>query len=191
MSDDIKKIAMRLRELREIEGVSTEDMAKAIKISHNQYLEYECGNADMPISFLSEAARYFKIQVYELLSGEEPRLKVFQHVKKGKGLKIERSNQYDYLHLAYNFAGNKVLPLLVTVAPKHEHEIKTNIHTGQEFDYCIEGRALALIDGKEVILEEGDSIYYDSSYPHGMVALDGKPAKFLVVVVWGRIHEIG
>lgn len=183
MSDDIKRIAMRLRELREIEGITTEQMAKMFAITHEQYLEYESGSIDLPISFLSEAARYFKIQVYELLSGEAPRLKIYQHVKNGKGLKIERSKQYDYLHMAYNFAGNKVLPLLVTVAPKGENEVSTNTHFGQEFDYCLEGRTLVHINGKDIILEEGDSIYYDSSYPHGMAALDGKEAKLLVVVI--------
>lgn len=184
MNDDIKKVAIRLREMREIDGKTTEDLARYLGITNEKYLEYESGAVDMPISFLSEVAAYFGVQVYELLSGDEPRLKVYQHVKSGKGLTIERSKQYEYQHLAYNFADNKVLPLLVTVDPLNEgHEVYTNVHVGQEFDYCLEGKILIRIDGKDIILNEGDSIYYDSSYPHGMAAIGDKPGKVLVIVI--------
>ena len=184
MNEDIKKVALRIRELREIEGRSTQDMAALFKVSHETYLEYESGSSDMPISFLSDMANHFGIQVYELLSGKDAKLRVYQVVRGGSGLAIERSKQYDYQHLAYNFAGPKVLPLLVTVAPQTgEEKPHTNIHKGQEFDYVLEGKILITIGGKEEILEAGDSVYYDSSYPHGMIAIGDAPAKLLTLVI--------
>lgn len=184
MNEDIKKVAFRIRELREIDGRSTHEMAEYFKIPHETYLEYESGTSDMPISFLSEAAAYYGIQVYELLSGNNAKLRLYQVVRNGKGLHIEKSKQYGYQHLAYNFSGNKVLPLLVTVAPRAEgEEIHTNIHKGQEFDFVLEGKILITIGGNEEILEAGDSIYYDSSYPHGMIAIGDAPAKVLTLVI--------
>ncbi len=184
MNEDIKKVALRIRELREIEGCTTKEMAALFRIPHETYLEYESGTSDMPISFLSDAAAHFNIQVYELLSGQGAKLRIYQVVRGGKGLNIERSKQYNYQHLAYNFAGNKVLPLLVTVDPrKGDEKPHTNIHKGQEFDYCLEGKILITIGGKEEILEPGDSIYYDSSYPHGMIAIGDTPAKLLTLVI--------
>ena len=184
MNEDIKKVALRIRELREIEGCTTHEMAARFGIPHETYLEYESGTSDMPISFLSDAAAHFNIQVYELLSGNNAKLRIYQVVRSGKGLSIERSKQYNYQHLAYNFAGNKVLPLLVTVDPrKGDEKPQTNIHRGQEFDYCLEGKILITIGGKEEILEPGDSVYYDSSYPHGMIALGDTPAKILTLVI--------
>ena len=47
----------------------------------------------------------------------------------------------------------------------------------------IEGRMMLSINGKELILEPGDSIYFDSSLPHGMKALDGKTVKFLAMII--------
>jgi mannose-6-phosphate isomerase-like protein (cupin superfamily) len=47
----------------------------------------------------------------------------------------------------------------------------------------IEGSMKVVIDGKELILEEGDSLYFDSSKPHGMQALNGKNAKFLAIIM--------
>ena len=60
--------------------------------------------------------------------------------------------------------------------------INLNSHPGEEFDRVIEGRLEFLIGGHTVILDEGDSVYFDSTKMHGMRALDGKPAKFLAVI---------
>ena len=84
MNEDIKKVALRIRELREIEGSSTKEMAALFNIPHETYLEYESGSSDMPISFLSEAAAHFNIQVYELLSGNNAKLRIYQVVRGGK-----------------------------------------------------------------------------------------------------------
>jgi len=39
------------------------------------------------------------------------------------------------------------------------------------------------ITGKALVLEEGDSIFFDSNYPHGMAAIGGKSAKFLAIIM--------
>ena len=54
---------------------------------------------------------------------------------------------------------------------------------GQEFNLVIEGRMLINIEGKEIILNQGDSIYFNSKLPHGMKALDGKTVRFLAVIM--------
>ena len=55
-------------------------------------------------------------------------------------------------------------------------------HSGVEFNYMLEGRVCIIINGKEIIMEPGDSLIFDSQYWHGMKALDGKEAKFLAIV---------
>ena len=47
----------------------------------------------------------------------------------------------------------------------------------------LEGAMELYIGGKTMILEEGDSIYFDSSKPHGMLAVGDKPVKFLAFTV--------
>jgi len=46
----------------------------------------------------------------------------------------------------------------------------------------LEGRLLISIGGHEMELGPGDCVYYDSTEPHGMKALDGKAARFLAIV---------
>ena len=58
-----------------------------------------------------------------------------------------------------------------------------NTHPGQEFNMVLEGSMELYIGGKTIILEEGDSIYFDSTKPHGMLAVGDKAVKFLAFTV--------
>jgi quercetin dioxygenase-like cupin family protein len=58
-----------------------------------------------------------------------------------------------------------------------------NNHPGQEFNYLLSGTLKFLLDGYEVTLYPGDSIYFDSGIDHGMIALNGEPAQFLAVIL--------
>lgn len=72
---------------------------------------------------------------------------------------------------------------MVTVHPKPDgEEIYLNSHLGQEFNLMVSGQLLLHLHGKEIILEEGDSIYFNSELPHGMKALDGKKVRFLAII---------
>ena len=97
---------------------------------------------------------------------------------------VERSEAYKYESLAFGFRRRIADPFIVTVEPKPEGTpLSLNSHKGQEFNMVIEGRLLLNVDGKEIILEEGDSLYFDSTKPHGMQALDGKTVKFLAIIM--------
>ena len=59
-------------------------------------------------------------------------------------------------------------------------------HSGQEFDLILSGTLKVQIGEHTEILHEGDSIYYDSSTPHGMMAIDGADCVFCAVVLPGE-----
>jgi len=184
MSEQIKQIASRIKELREISGLSMEELAKEFGISLDTYLEYESGNVDIPVSFLYKIANKFNVELTAILTGEGPRLRTYSLVRKGKGVSVERRSQYKYQNLAYNFANKKAEPFLVTVNPEpNDVQIQYNSHSGQEFNYMLEGSMKVILNGYEITLNEGDSLYFDSSLPHGMKALGNKPAKFLAIIL--------
>lgn len=95
---------------------------------------------------------------------------------------MERSKAYKYQSLAAGFMNRQADPFIVTVEP-NDNPIHLNSHAGQEFNLILEGRMLLNINGKELVLEEGDSIYFDSASLHGMKALDNKTVKFLAVII--------
>jgi transcriptional regulator with XRE-family HTH domain len=183
MSDQIKQIAVRIKEIREISGLSLDELSKEFDISKSKYEEYESGKSDIPVSFLYEIANRFDVELTSLLTGDAPRLSTYSLVRKGKGINVERREQYEYQSLAFNFIHKKVEPFLVTVKSGNIDEpIHFNTHPGQEFNYMIEGSMKVVINDSEIDLNEGDSLYFDSTAKHGMKSLNGKPAKFLAII---------
>ena len=103
--------------------------------------------------------------------------------RSGTGMSVERQKAYKYQSLAGGFRGRKADPFIVIVEPKPaDVPLETNTHMGQEFDMVWEGRLELTIGGKKLILEPGDSIYFDANQPHGMRALDGKAVRFLAII---------
>jgi quercetin dioxygenase-like cupin family protein len=103
--------------------------------------------------------------------------------RKGQGTRVERRKEYKYRALNESFIHKKASPFIVTVdPPAGEEQVPVYHHEGQEFNMILEGNMLVLINGRELILEEGDSLWFDSGLPHGMKALGGKPATFLAII---------
>jgi transcriptional regulator with XRE-family HTH domain len=184
MHEEMKEIARRLIGLRDTFKTSAAALAKAIDVPPETYKLYEEGKTDIPVGVLFRIAGYFKVELSGLLTGEEPRLSHYCLVRKGEGVSVERRASYKYQSLAFNFIHKKAEPFLVTVDPDDEKKpAPQNTHTGQEFDYCLEGKVEIRIGEHTIVLEKGDSVFFDSSVPHGMKALSGKPAQFLAVIM--------
>ena len=102
------------------------------------YTEYESGNTDIPVGIIFNISELFNVELSVLLGGDNPKLRIYSLVRKGKGLKLERRKQYKYESLAYNFIHKKAEPFMVTVDPDPENTLlEFNSHPGQEFNYVI------------------------------------------------------
>ncbi|MBQ8520366.1 MAG: cupin domain-containing protein [Bacteroides sp.] len=184
MNEQIKQIAERLKGLREVLDLAPEEVAGSCQLTAEEYLELESGDKDISVSVLQQIARKYEVSLDVLMFGEEPKMKSYFLTRSGAGVSVERTKAYKYESLASGFRRRMADPFIVTVEPKPETEpIHFNTHDGQEFNFVIEGRLLLNINGKELILNEGDSLYFDSTQPHGMKALDGKTVKFLAVIM--------
>ncbi len=184
MNEQIQMIADRIKELREIAGISAESFANELNIEPDVFSNYESGTTDIPVGFLYKVAHRFNMELSALLRGDEPKLNVYSVVRKGKGLNVDRRKQYKYENLAWNFIHKKAEPFVVTVEPDLTNsKLEFNSHPGQEFNYVLSGTLLILVDEHEIILKEGDSIYFDSAYKHAMKALNNQVARFIAVIV--------
>lgn len=184
MNEQIKQIAERLAGLRDALGIAPEEIAKVCNLTPEHYLELESGNVDISVSILHQISQAYGVELTTLMFGDEPKMSSYFVTRRGKGVAVERSKAYKYQSLAAGFAGCKADPFLVTVHPKSDEiPIYLNSHPGQEYNLVLEGRLLLLINNKELILEKGDSIYFNSELPHGMKALDGEKACFLAIIM--------
>ena len=68
------EVAARIREMREISGISVEEMAEKTEVSAEEYLRYEKGEADFPFSFIHKCALVFEIGISDLLEGKSANL---------------------------------------------------------------------------------------------------------------------
>lgn len=183
MEEQIKEVAERIRGLRDIFGLSVTEVAQVLNISEKIYQEYESGAVDIPVGVLTKLAHRYNVELSTLITGEEPRLHTYELTRKDKGVSVERQKDYKYQSLAYNFIHKKAEPFLVTVgAEPEETPVHFNNHPGQEFNFVMEGTLKVVLGKNEIILNEGDSLYYDSSVNHGMKAMNGKPARFLAII---------
>ncbi|HET6451069.1 MAG TPA: cupin domain-containing protein [Spirochaetia bacterium] len=184
MNEQIRQIADRIRGLREIAQLSAETCAQDLGIPADVYHRYESGETDIPASFLYQVAGKFHVELSSLLTGEEPRLRVYAVTRAGRGVKVERRRDYAYQSLAFNFVDAHMEPFVITVPPRPDTEpVPMNAHPGQEFNYLLEGTLKVVIDGHEIVLTPGDSIYFDARHGHGMKALGSAPARFVAVIL--------
>jgi transcriptional regulator with XRE-family HTH domain len=184
MKEQIKLIAERIKGLREISGISAETVANELGIAGKLYSDYESGNVDIPIGFLYKIAQRYDTELSAILSGDNPKLHVYCIARKGKGLKVDRRKPFTYENLAFNFIHKKAEPFLVTIEPESENSMTDfSSHPGQEFNYLLHGTLKIIIDGHEIILNEGDSVYFDSGYKHSMKALNNSTVKILAIVI--------
>lgn len=188
-TNKLQEVAGRIKEMREIDGISTEQMAAKVEVSLEDYLAYESGNKDFPFSFIHKCSLVFGIGITDLLEGQSAHLSSYTVTRKGEGQDTAKENGIEIKSLAPLFRKKIAEPYWVKYDfdEKLQNEpINLATHSGQEFDFVLSGKLKVQIGDNIEYLSEGDSIYYNSSTPHGMVAVDGEDCLFVAVVLPGE-----
>ncbi len=188
----ISEIAQRIRELREIMGFSTAFMAEKTNLDEKQYIIYETGEIDIPFSFIHKCALAFGVEMTELLEGKTAKLSTYTVTRRGEGQRTAKEDGIDIANLAPKFKDKLAEPYYVKYEYSKEQQnkpIHLTTHSGQEFDLVLSGELKVQVGSHVEVLKEGDSIYYNSSTPHGMIAVGGKDCVFCAVVMSGEEVE--
>ncbi len=186
VNNQLLDIALRIREMREIFGFSTAEMAKRTEISEELYIQYEAGRLDLPFTFMHKCALAFGLELTELLEGNTAKLSSYVVTRCSKGPVTASEDGITIQSMAALFRQKLATPYWVTYeyseALQHE-PIHTTTHAGQEFDLVIKGSLRVRVGDHVEVLHEGDSIFYNSSSPHGMIAIGGSDCVFLAMVM--------
>ncbi len=188
-TNKLLEVAARIREMREILSLSTAQMAEKTEVSVEAYEQYESGSLDFPFSFIHKCALAFDIDMTELLEGRSAKLTGYTVTRKGQGQQTAKEDGIAIANLAPKFRDKIAEPYWVRYEydPSQQNKpIHLATHSGQEFDLVISGKLKVQIGNHTEVLSEGDSIYYDSSTPHGMIAVDGEDCVFCAVVLPGE-----
>jgi acetyl-CoA synthetase len=182
----IKEIAGRIKELREIENLSVSDMAQKTGVSEEEYIACENGESDLHFAFIYRCANAFNVDVTDIIEGYSPRLRSYTVTRRGEGQRIEKAHGMTYYNLASAFRNRIAEPLYVKSVYDPEAQnrpIECTTHSGQECDLIISGHLKVQVGEHAEILGPGDSIYFDSNTPHGMIAVEGEDCTFYAIVL--------
>ena len=190
--NQLLEIAERISDMREIMGFSESEMAEKTEVSLALYKAYESGEVDLPFTFIHKCALAFGIDITDLLEGHSSTLTSYTVTRKGMGQQTAKETGIDIMNMAPKFKNKLAEPYWVRYEYSDElqHQpIHLTKHSGQEFDLVLSGALLVQVGTNKEILHEGDSIYYNSSTPHGMIAVEGKDCVFCAVVMNGEDSE--
>ena len=182
----IQEMAARIRELRSISGYSVEEIAQKTGVTVEEYLACEGGQSDLNFAFIYRCALAFGVDVTDIIRGSSPKLRSYTVTRQGEGQRIEQAHGMVYYNMAASFKNRIADPLFTQAIYDPELEksdIALTTHEGQEFDLVISGTLKVQVGEHSEILHEGDTIYYNSSTPHGMVAVGGRDCVFYAVVL--------
>jgi len=187
-STAVKDVALRIRELRELSGFSNKQMAEKLGITVETYKKYESGAEDLPFSFIHNSALLFGVELTDLLEGMSAHLTTYAITRRGEGRVTSKEQNIEVCDLAPRFRNKTAEPYWVTYTYSHEQQtepIPLVSHSGQEFNVIFSGQLKVQIGDHTETLSEGDSIYFRSSTPHGMIAVGGQDCVFCAIVIPG------
>ena len=186
MDYSLKDVAGRIKDLREAKGYTAEELAKLTGVSVEDYMMLEQGESDFSFTFIYKCAKACGVEVVDLLEGRSTTLTSFAITRKGEGLKILKSHGVEYNNLAPKFKDKLAEPFLVKfpyLPEEQDAPMKLNSHNGQEFDVIVKGSLKVQVGNHVDVLHEGDSIFYNSLIPHGMIAVSEGGCEFHAVVL--------
>ena len=161
-------------------------MAEKTEVSVEQYHSYEQGTVDFPFTFMHKCALAFGVELTDLLEGQSAKLSSYTVTRRGMGPVTASEDGITIQNMAAMFRQKLATPYWVTYQYSKELQsqpIHTTTHDGQEFDLVVKGTLRVRVGEHEEVLHEGDSIFYKSSTPHGMIAVDGQDCVFLAMIM--------
>ena len=182
------KVGAKVRQLREMREMSSEDLAVQSECHVSLIEQIEAGELVPSLTPLMNIARALGVRLGTLLDdephdgpvmvkgGDMPQVIRFS----GKDPEATKSN-LDFYTLGAGKKDRHMEPFVIDVQPREGQAPPLSSHEGEEFIYVLAGN-IEINYGQTVYnLEAGDSIYYDSIVPHDVHA-SGGAAKILAVV---------
>jgi transcriptional regulator with XRE-family HTH domain len=177
-------IAQNIRTLREKKKMTLQELADLTGLTRSYLSKIERSKKAPPYSTLNKIAGALEVEINFLLNENleadmDPRI---SFTKNGTGEIVETAGAlygYSYEALASNKPGKNMIPYIIEPAFEEAGVFQ---HEGEELLYVLEGRHEFFYDGKSHMMEQGDSVYFDSGVPHYGRSLGKKKARLLAIM---------
>ncbi len=185
------KIGTKVRELRTKNKFTLQDLANKTGLSKPFLSQIENNHVIPPVATLLKLARALNVSLSYFFQDEVTTEKI-SITRKNERIRVEKRPHHGKEDVSYIYESletkkrdKHMEPFYVEFPPISVEEMNFTTHEGEEFLYVLEGTIEFRTVDKVEILEEGDSIYFDSSISHGFRCVGDKPAK-AVAVIWSK-----
>ncbi len=186
--DANKIVGEKIKKLRNEKSISIEELADRSGLAVLQIERIE-NNVDIPsLAPLIKIARVLGVRLGTFLDDQdETGPVVCRKTETTEAISFSNNAIHSRKHMEYHSlskskADRHMEPFIIDVMPTDDGDFVLSSHEGEEFIMVMEG-VMEISYGKQTyLLEEGDSIYYDSIVPHHVHAFEGQPAKILAVI---------
>jgi transcriptional regulator with XRE-family HTH domain len=194
MTQDVKEelkelnLGQKIKTLRQRKGLSFQQMADKSSLSVPLLSQIESEVVAPPVATLLKISRALNVNIGYF----------FQEEESGKRAVVVRKNErkqifrrihedpskvgYYYESLAYPKADKHMEPFQVQFEVKKKEDLIFFNHKGEEFVFVLEGQLECNYEDETFLLDPGDSLYFDSSFPHAFRAVGKKNALAIDVI---------
>jgi transcriptional regulator with XRE-family HTH domain len=187
MNND-KIVGKRIKSLRESQSIGLEEMAERTGLDVEQINRIESDKTLPSLAPLIKIARTLGVRLGTFLDDRDALGPVISRkISREEGISFSTNQTASHTHMDYyalspDKSGRHMEPFIIRVAPRETDEFQLSSHEGEEFIFCLKGAIEVTYGENSHILEEGDSIYYDSIVAHHVHAADSRESKLLAVV---------
>jgi transcriptional regulator with XRE-family HTH domain len=193
MVDDIRsevkelRLGQKIRALRQERRLTLQELSEATGLSKPLLSQIENDQVMPPIATLLKIAKGLRVGIHFFFEDAGDRRK-YVISRAGEVAPTPRRpgndqpQGYLYRSLAPGLRHKAMEPFLVEFELRAWDDAYLYSHDGEEFIYLLEGHLEFHLGDEVLTLLPGDSIFYDSSLPHGYVSLGGTRAKAVAVL---------
>lgn len=177
-------IGRKIREIRQRNDLTLEDLAQKTGLSKALLSKIENGKVSSPVSTYSKIAKNLNVEIGSLFKEEnEPRFLLVKnseyHEKESKvGL-----HGYDFHSLSSKWPNKNLNTFILTYHPTKYKASPRFTEDVEEFIYVLEGILEFHFLEKHYELKPGDCLFVDGSYPHGGRAKGEKTCTALMMTI--------
>ncbi len=181
-------IGQQIRDLRQKRRMTLQDLSSETDLSKPLLSQIENEQVIPPLATLLRISKALKVSLQTFFEEEDNTQKCLVVRAGDANLFHRRPKQggspqpYRYHSLAYGKKHKHMEPFMIEFDPQQAEQTQAVQHQGEEFFHLLEGQIELRYGDQTYRIKAGDSIYWDSSEPHRLIAVGDTIARAIVVL---------
>jgi|LGOV01.1.fsa_nt_gb transcriptional regulator with XRE-family HTH domain len=153
----------KIREIRKNKKITLKEMSKLTGLSVSFISQVERGESSLTVTSLKKIADALAISMQELFEVDDNDMYIRN---KDNQILWNLENSFtSHIRLSGKFENRKLEAIILKLEP-NSVDMTPFSHEGEEFYYVLKGKALFIIEDKEFLVNQGETIHYPSTVSH-------------------------